>query len=80
MPMMLRSSNCVLSGKTPAELAKLQECPIDPGGYFIVKGVEKVILINEQLSKNRMIVETDKKGMPTCSVTRLINRTCLISS
>ena len=69
MPIMLRSSNCVLNGKTPAELAKLQECPIDPGGYFICKGVEKVILIQEQLSKNRMIVEADRKGLVTCSVT-----------
>ncbi|XP_070566303.1 DNA-directed RNA polymerase III subunit RPC2-like [Ptychodera flava] len=69
MPIMLRSSNCVLSGKSPAELAKLNECPIDPGGYFIVKGVEKVILIQEQLSKNRMIVEADRKGNVTCSVT-----------
>lgn len=42
MPIMLRSSNCVLANKTPAELAKLQECPIDPGGYFVCKGVEKV--------------------------------------
>lgn len=70
MPIMLRSSNCVLTGKTPAELAKLQECPIDPGGYFIINGVEKVILIQEQLSKNRMIVEMDRKGLVTCSVTR----------
>ena len=70
MPIMLRSLNCVLNGKTPAELAKLNECPIDPGGYFIVKGVEKVILIQEQLSKNRMIVEADRKGLITCSVTR----------
>ena len=70
MPVMLRSSNCVLAGKTQAELAKLNECPIDPGGYFIVKGVEKVVLIQEQLSKNRMIVEMDKKDNVTCSVTR----------
>lgn len=69
MPVMLRSSNCVLSGKTPSEMAKLNECPIDPGGYFIVKGVEKVILIQEQLSKNRMIVDIDRKGLVTCSVT-----------
>ncbi|KAK2509216.1 hypothetical protein MC885_000163, partial [Smutsia gigantea] len=62
MPIMLRSSNCVLTGKTPAEFAKLNECPLDPGGYFIVKGVEKVILIQEQLSKNRIIVEADRKG------------------
>ena len=70
MPIMLRSSNCILTGKTPAELAKLNECPIDPGGYFIVKGTEKAILIQEQLSKNRMIVEADKKGNASCSVTR----------
>ena len=31
MPIMLRSSNCVLTGKSPAELASLNECPIDPG-------------------------------------------------
>ena len=69
MPIMLRSSNCILTGKTPQELAKLNECPIDPGGYFIVRGVEKVILIQEQLSKNRMIVESDRKGSIGCSVT-----------
>lgn len=71
MPIMLRSSNCVLNGKSPAEMAKLNECPMDPGGYFIVKGVEKVVLIQEQLSKNRMIVDTDvgRKGTVICSVT-----------
>lgn len=73
MPIMLRSSNCVLTGKSPSELAKLKECPMDPGGYFIVKGTEKVILIQEQLSKNRMIVDIDKKGCIECSVTRYTN-------
>ncbi|PIK44762.1 putative DNA-directed RNA polymerase III subunit RPC2-like, partial [Apostichopus japonicus] len=63
MPIMLRSSNCILTGKSPAELAKLNECPLDPGGYFVVRGSEKVILIQEQLSKNRMIVELDRKGI-----------------
>ncbi|KAK3707608.1 hypothetical protein QZH41_017867, partial [Actinostola sp. cb2023] len=38
-------------------------------GYFIVNGTEKVILIQEQLSKNRMIVDTDRKGNVCCSVT-----------
>lgn len=69
MPIMLRSSNCILTGKSPQELAKLNECPIDPGGYFIVRGVEKVILIQEQLSKNRMIVDIDRKGNIGCQVT-----------
>ncbi|OBS66639.1 hypothetical protein A6R68_04817, partial [Neotoma lepida] len=39
------------------------------GGYFIVKGVEKVVLIQEQLSKNRIIVEADRKGAVGASVT-----------
>ncbi|KAI3709755.1 hypothetical protein L2E82_39521 [Cichorium intybus] len=42
MPIMLRSNKCVLYGKDEEELAKLGECPLDPGGYFVVKGNEKV--------------------------------------
>ncbi|KAI8391025.1 DNA-directed RNA polymerase III subunit RPC2 [Radiomyces spectabilis] len=62
IPIMLRSSHCVLRGKSEAELARMKECPLDPGGYFVVKGTEKVILVQEQLSKNRIIVDMDKKG------------------
>ncbi|CAB4484844.1 unnamed protein product [Rhizophagus irregularis] len=69
MPIMLRSSKCVLTDKSEAELAKMFECPLDPGGYFIIKGTEKVILIQEQLSKNRIIVEGDKKGLVQAYVT-----------
>eukprot|EP00956_Cyclotella_meneghiniana_P004820 scaffold5975_cov64-Cyclotella_meneghiniana.AAC.8 len=61
MPVMLRSSKCLLRGRSEAELARMKECPYDPGGYFIIKGVEKVILIQEQLSKNRVIIEEDAK-------------------
>ncbi|XP_031376042.1 DNA-directed RNA polymerase III subunit 2 isoform X1 [Punica granatum] len=69
MPIMLRSCCCVLYGKDEAELARLGECPLDPGGYFVVKGTEKVILIQEQLSKNRIIIDTDRKGNIIASVT-----------
>ncbi|KAG7361394.1 DNA-directed RNA polymerase subunit B [Nitzschia inconspicua] len=69
MPIMLRSQKCILYGKTERELAALKECPHDPGGYFIVKGVEKVILIQEQLSKNRVILEEDSKGEICASIT-----------
>ncbi|CAD6339434.1 unnamed protein product [Miscanthus lutarioriparius] len=62
MPIMLRSCACILNEMDEAELAKYGECPLDPGGYFVVKGTEKVILIQEQLSKNRIIVDTDSKG------------------
>ena len=69
MPMMLRSSNCVLNGKSEREMAHLHECPLDPGGYFIVNGTEKVILVQEQMSKNRVIVETEKNNIVQASVT-----------
>ncbi|RKO96695.1 YOR207Cp-like protein, partial [Caulochytrium protostelioides] len=69
MPIMLKSSRCILTGKAPAEVAAAGECPLDPGGYFIIRGTEKVILIQEQLSKNRIIVETDRVGCITANVT-----------
>jgi DNA-directed RNA polymerase III subunit RPC2 len=62
MPVMLRSSKCRLSGATNAQMELMNECPLDPGGYFIINGTEKVILIQEQLSKNRVIVEADEKN------------------
>ncbi|KAI9499870.1 DNA-directed RNA polymerase III subunit RPC2 [Coemansia spiralis] len=57
MPIMLRSARCVLTGKNEAEMAQMQECPLDPGGYFI-----------EQMSKNRIIVQKDSKGFMGANV------------
>ncbi|ROT42452.1 DNA-directed RNA polymerase III subunit RPC2 [Sodiomyces alkalinus F11] len=70
LPVMLKSSKCRLNGATNAQMEMMNECPLDPGGYFIVNGTEKVILIQEQLSKNRVIVEADtKNNIITASVT-----------
>jgi DNA-directed RNA polymerase III subunit RPC2 len=53
------------------------ECPLDPGGYFVAKGTEKVILVQEQLSKNRIIVETDSvKGIVQSSCTSCVLISC----
>lgn len=41
---------------TMEEMAHANECPYDPGGYFVVRGSEKVVLMQEQLSKNRIMV------------------------
>lgn len=62
MPVMLKSSKCRLAGANNTEMEEMNECPLDPGGYFIIGGTEKVILIQEQLSKNRIIVEADEKN------------------
>lgn len=68
MPIMLKSNKCVLAGKNDREMAVMDECPLDPGGYFITRGQEKVILVQEQLNKNRVIVES-AKGIMQASVT-----------
>ena len=62
IPIMLGSNHCRLKGKNYKELSAMKECPYDPRGYFIINGVEKVILIHEQMSQNRIIVEYDTKG------------------
>jgi len=69
MPIMLKSKKCALHGLEEAALIAHQECPHDPGGYFVIKGVEKVILIQEQLSKNRVIVDRDPAGLFQANVT-----------
>jgi DNA-directed RNA polymerase II subunit RPB2 len=43
VPIMLRSSYCWTSNcKTAQELSDMGECPYDQGGYFILRGSEKV--------------------------------------
>ena len=61
-------------------MAALRECPYDPGGYFIIKGVEKVILIQEQLSKNRMIIEEDSKECVSASITSVTGEIYMIEN
>ncbi|KAM0887570.1 hypothetical protein ACQ4PT_028931 [Festuca glaucescens] len=68
IPIMLKSCACILNGKDEAELTYYGECPLDPGGYFIVKGNEKVIVTQEELSNNHIHIETDSKGRVTASV------------
>lgn len=40
--MVFRSSYCMLSNMSDRDLTELNECPLDPGGYFIINGSEKV--------------------------------------
>ena len=56
LPILLRSSACVLRGKNDRELLALGECPLDPGGYFVVRGQERIILMQEQPAHNRVMV------------------------
>lgn len=70
IPVMLKSRACILHGKSPRELAILGEDPNDPGGYFVVSGTEKVILLQERLSINKIFLMTmDSKGTTVARMT-----------
>jgi DNA-directed RNA polymerase subunit B len=60
LPIMLKSSKCILHGKTKEELVEMGEDPEDPGGYFIINGTERVIVMVEEVLPNMPIIE--KKG------------------
>jgi DNA-directed RNA polymerase II subunit RPB2 len=49
MPIMLKSDICVLKSQKSAK-----ECPLDCGGYFIIKGSEKTVLGQERAAENRI--------------------------
>ncbi|VDN08718.1 unnamed protein product, partial [Dibothriocephalus latus] len=55
IPIMLRSSYCILAVMSDRDLAELNECPLDPGGYFIINGSEKVLIAQEKMATNTEI-------------------------
>jgi len=62
-PVMLRSKICPLSRMSPEELISIGEDPIDPGGYFIVNGAERVVVALEDLAANRILVDKEQTGV-----------------
>jgi DNA-directed RNA polymerase II subunit RPB2 len=56
LPIMLKSAICVLSQHHHIPPQLLGECPMDSGGYFIVKGSEKTVLGQERAAENRIYV------------------------
>ena len=54
MPIMLKSSICVLTQNNHIPPAHTGECPLDCGGYFIIKGSEKTVLGQERAAENRI--------------------------
>ncbi|XP_064631310.1 DNA-directed RNA polymerase II subunit RPB2 [Lineus longissimus] len=60
IPIMLRSTYCLLNGLTDRDLTELNECPLDPGGYFIINGSEKVLIAQEKMATNTVYVFQQK--------------------
>jgi len=54
MPIMLKSSICVLTQNRHIHPSYTGECTMDCGGYFIIKGSEKTVLGQERAAENRI--------------------------
>ncbi|TEB38911.1 DNA-dependent RNA polymerase II second largest subunit [Coprinellus micaceus] len=64
VPIMLRSSFCILHQLRDNELYDLNECPYDSGGYFIINGSEKVLIAQERMATNHVYVFAKAQPSP----------------
>ncbi len=57
LPIMIKSNICSLVGIEDEEMVRHGEDPLDPGGYFIVNGTERVVMTLEDLAPNKILAE-----------------------
>jgi len=57
LPVMIKSSICNLVELNEKEMIDYGEDPLDPGGYFIVNGTERVVMTLEDLAPNKILTE-----------------------
>lgn len=55
-------------------LRKFGEDPVDPGGYFIINGTERVLISMEDLAPNRVTVERNKKYAHDTEVAKIFSQ------
>jgi DNA-directed RNA polymerase II subunit RPB2 len=58
MPIMVKSKLCILNGLDDNRLNELGECPYDKGGYFIIRGKEKIVLSQEKKISNILYINS----------------------
>ncbi|NOX71254.1 MAG: DNA-directed RNA polymerase subunit B'' [Candidatus Micrarchaeota archaeon] len=62
LPIMVKSKLCNISEMSSDELIKHGEDPADPGGYFIVNGTERALVLIEEIASNKPIFEEGDDG------------------
>jgi len=68
LPIMVRSNLCYMKTLTRQQMVENGEDADDPGGYFIIKGVERVLIGLEDVAANRIITTKKKTGDKVSSV------------
>ena len=56
-PIMLQSDFCILNGISREMRYTLGECRNDPGGYFIINGKEKTVIVQEKFGDNMLYIQ-----------------------
>ncbi len=62
IPVMVKSKVCNTFGMSQQELVDSYNDPLDPGGYFIINGNERVMVMAEDLAENQPFIENNSKG------------------
>ena len=62
IPIMLKSSICILNQYNYLHPEVIEECKMDPGGYFIINGSEKTCLGQEKPADNKIFCFKQKPG------------------
>src|SRR3989344_5388908 len=63
IPVIVRGSKCNTYGMNKDELRENYMDPLDPGGYFIINGNERVIVMSEDLAPNQPFIEEGRQGL-----------------
>jgi DNA-directed RNA polymerase subunit B len=63
IPIIVKSDVCNLNGMNKEELLQNYIDPLDPGGYFIINGNERVIVMAEDLAENQPFIEKSKNRL-----------------
>ena len=62
IPIMVKSKACNTYGMSNEELIDNYSDPLDPGGYFMINGNERVMVMAEDLAENQPFIDVNSKG------------------
>lgn len=74
LPIMVKSKICNLPGLSESEKIRYGEDPLDPGGYFIIGGTERVVMTLEDLAPNKILVEYGERYGDTIEVAKVFSQ------
>lgn len=63
IPIMVRSSGCTTYGYGKDDLEKNHMDRLEPGGYFIINGNERIMIMSEDLAANQPFIEEGRLGL-----------------